>query len=210
MKRLSQRLTLCRWPFKRSGMTLPEVMVASASASLILTGLLMMFLMVNKINQATAAQLYVQTRARSALDYIVWDVRRAERASVYVSFATNSSGINVQATNSDVGSYVVFQISSNSLAAGDQRFHHYHMGNYQSLGNGITNGRLYFFTCDSETNLATKSATQELVRGITNPTHVFDWINGVMNLNVRIADENDADGKQIIYLRSSVAFRNGD
>jgi Tfp pilus assembly protein PilV len=192
------------------GMTLAEVMMASASASLILTGLLMMFLMINKINQATSAQLYVQTRARTALDYTVWDVRRAERASVYANFATNSSGINITATNADFGSYVVFQLPTNTLAAGDQRFHHYYMGSHQSPGNGITNARLYFFTCASETNLATKSATQELVRGITNPEYVFDWINGVINLNIRIADENDADGKQIIYLRSSVAFRNGD
>ncbi len=168
-----------------------------------------MYLMVNKITAAGISQLQVQTRARSALDTIVYDVRRAQRAVIYSTYSTNAGGtMIVGATNSDAGAYLICQLSTNTVPGGTNFYHHFYVANFNSLGNGITNATLYYFNCNDETNLATKSATVELVRGLTNPDRVFDWINGVVNINIRVADENDVDGKQIIYLRSSVAFRN--
>lgn len=191
------------------GMTLVEIMMASASASMIMIGVMLMFLMVNKITASGISQLQVQTKARSALDSIVYDVRRAQRAVIYSTYSTNGAGTYITgATNGDAGAYMIFQLSTNTVPGGTNQYHHYYLANFQSLGNGITNARLYYFTCNAETNLTTKSTTVELVRGITNPDRVFDWINGVVNINIRVADENDVDGKQIIYLRSAVAFRN--
>lgn len=190
-------------------MTLVEMMFAMGSASLILTSLVLIFLMCNKISSGGIAQLAIQGKARQGLDAIVSDVRRSERAVIYSTY--NGASTFSGSTNSDAGSYMIFQLATNTLnGATDQQFHHYYVGNLTSLGNGVTNGILYFFTCAAETNLATKSATVEIVRGVTNPNQVFDWVNGVVNINIRVADENDADGKQIIYLRSAVAFRNGD
>ncbi len=193
---------------KIRGMTLMEVIVAATVASIIIIGILMVYLASTKMASAGMGQLNVQAKARQAIDFILNDVRRSERATVYSAYngSVTFSGI----TNADAGAYVIFQMPTNLVVAPDKQFHHYYIGNLRSLGNGITNGTLYYFTCDAETNLSSKTADVELVRGVTNPDRVFDWINGVMNLNVRIADENDADGKQIIYLRSSVAFRNGD
>lgn len=195
--------------YSASGMTLIEVMMASASASMILIGIILMFLMVNKITASGIAQLQVQTKARSALDSIVYDVRRAQRAVIYSSYSTNGAGTYITgATNGDAGAYMIFQLPTNTVPGGTNQYHHYYLSHFQSMGNSITNARLYYFTCNSETNLTSKGPTIELVRGITNPDRVFDWINGVVNINIRVADENDVDGKQIIYLRSAVAFRN--
>jgi len=190
----------------RRGMTLIEVIVAAGAASIIIISILLVYLAATRIASGAMGQLNVQSKARQSLDYILNDVRRSERADIYTSYSgTNSFG---SGTNDVAGGYAIFQLPTNGIVAPDQQYHHYYIGNIKSLGNGITNGTLYFFTCAAETNLSTKSADVELVRGVTNPDRVFDWINGVMNLNIRIADENDADGKQIIYLRSSVAFRN--
>jgi prepilin-type N-terminal cleavage/methylation domain-containing protein len=192
---------------RSNGMTLVEMMISMAAASLIMAGIILTYLACQKITSAGIAQLAIQAKARQAMDAILTDVRRSENAWVYPSYlGTNTfSG----STNSDAGAYVIFQIPTNTLSsASDLPYHHYYMGNLRSLGNGITNGTLYMFYCNNYSNLTGKSADIELVRGITNPDRVFDWINGVMNLNIRVADENDVDGKQIIYLRSAVAFRN--
>lgn len=188
-------------------MTLVEVLVSVGAGSMIMAGIILTYLACGKVTSAGMAQLAVQAKARQAMDTILNDVRRSEGAAVYASYqgaATFAGG-----TNSDAGAYVIFRMDTNALnGASDRLYHHYYIGSLKSMGNGITNGTLYFFLCNAETNLSTKTADSELIRGITNPDRVFDWINGVMNLNIRVADENDVDGKQIIYLRSSVAFRN--
>ncbi len=194
---------------KKSGMTLLELMFACGTASMVMTAMMLTYLATIKISSAAMAQLAVQSKARKGLDEILYDVRRSERAAIYTSYQGQTTFAS--ATNSDAGAYMIFQISTNTLnGALDQQFHHYYIGNLKSLGGGVTNGTLFFFNCAAETNLATKSTDKELIRGVTNPDRVFDWINGVVNLNMRVADENDVDGKQIIYLRSAVAFRNGD
>lgn len=185
-------------------MTLLEVMIASAAASIILTAVVTTYLAVTKVTAGGIAQLAVQSKARKGLDDIINDVRRSERAVIYSTYPA------VGSTNADAGAYMIFQLSTNTLMTGEQQFHHYYIGNLKNLGNGITNGTLFFFDCAGETNLTTKSVDREIIRGVTNPDRVFDWVSGVVNINMRVADENDVDGNQIIYLRSAIAFRNGD
>lgn len=194
---------------QKRAMTLVEVMVSVAAGSIILTSLMMIYLAGTRMSSAAIAQLAVQAKARQGLDAITYDVKRSERAVIYSSYQGASTFTS--STNSDSGAYIIFQLSTNVLnGVSDQRFHHYYIGSLKSLGGGVTNGTLYYFNCAQETNLTTKSTDVELVRGVTNPDYIFDWINGVVNINMRVADENDVDGKQIIYLRSAVAFRNGD
>jgi len=192
----------------RRGFTLAEVMVAAASASIVMVGLVGVYLATTKVASSGLAQLGVQAKARQGLDTILYDVRRSQSAIIYSTY--NGDATFTGNTNSDAGAYMIFNIPTNTIAVGDQQYHHYYVGNLRDLGNGVTNGTLYYFNCASDTNIATKSTDVEVVRGVTNPDRVFDWINGVVNVNIRIADENDVDGKQIIYLRSAVAFRNGD
>jgi hypothetical protein len=193
---------------KHHAMTLVEVMIAIAAASAILTGVILIYISSSKITSGAIAQLAVQAQARQGIDRILNDVKRSERAVIYTSF--NGAATYAGSTNTDAGAYIIFQLSTNTLTAGELQYHHYYIGNLKSLGNGVTNGTLYTFSSSVETDLSTAGASNIVVRGVTNPDRVFDWINGVVNLNIRLADENDVDGKQIIYLRSAVAFRNGD
>lgn len=190
------------------GMTLVELMIAMGVASVVLTGAVLIYLTCTKITSGGMAQLAVQMKARNALDAIQYDVKRSQRAVIYPSYLGSSTFTGPPSTTS--GAYIIFQLPTNTLNGPlDQPFHHYYVGNLKSIGNGVTNGTLYSFNCASDTNLTTKSPDVQLIQGVTNPDLVFDWINGVININIRVADENDVDGKQVIYLRSAVAFRNG-
>lgn len=196
-------------PIQCKGMTFIEVIIASATLTMILTGMVLIYLLCTKVTSAGIAQFTIQADARHGLDAIMYDVRRSQRAVIYSSYQGQDTFAGT--TNSDAGAYIIFQLPTNTLnGVTDQPYHHYYMGNLKVIGSGLTNGTLYFFNCNAETNLITKSTDAELVHGVTNPDRVFDWINGVVNINIRVADENDVDGKQVIYLRSAVAFRNGD
>ena len=189
--------------------TLAEIMVAMGVMTMMMAGILLIYMSSTKIASAGINQLTVQARARNCMDTVLNDVRRSQQAVIYSTY--NGQATFTGNTNSDAGSYIIFNIPTNTLnGVTDQQYHHYYVGNLKVFANNLTNGTLYTFTCNSDTNLNAKSADRELVRGLTNPDRVFDWINGVVNINVRVADENDADGKQIIYLRSAVSFRNGD
>ena len=181
-------------------MTLVEVMVATGSASIVLIGIMLIYLASLKMSSAGNAQLCVQSRARQGLDRILYDIRKAEDAVIYSSY--------LGPTNADAGAYLVAQFPTNIVVFPDQPYHHYYIGNIKALSSGVTNGTLYFFTSLDGITLPATNTHVELIRGVTNPNQVFDWINGVVNINIRVADENDVDGKQIIFLRSAVAFRN--
>ena len=181
-------------------MTLVEVMIAAGSASIVMLGTLFVYLACVKMSSAGYAQLGIQAKARQGLDRILYDVRKSASATIYDSY--------LGATNTDAGAYMVVQIPTNIVVSPDQPYHHYYVGNLKALSAGVTNGTLYFFRTADGITLPPTSTHEAIIRGVTNPDRVFDWINGVVNLNIRVADENDVDGKQIIYLRSAIAFRN--
>lgn len=178
-------------------------MVAAACMTLVMLGFVLFYLACTKMTAGSMSQLKVQAVARQGLDRILFSVRRASNAPGSTTIYATFGG----ATNTDAGAYMVVTISTNVLQTGELPFHHYYVGNLQGFPNGLTNGTLYFFMSSSSTPPA-PSPPIEIIRGVTNPDRVFDWINGVVNINIRVADENDQDGKQIVYLRSAVAFRN--
>lgn len=189
---------------RRNSFTLTEVMVATGTASITMIGFIMCYMSFTKIVAGTMNQLKVQSYARQGMDMITWDVRRAISATIYTSY--------LGATNADSGAYIMIQFPSNAFSAPytNKLYHHYYVGSLQGFNNGLTNGRLYYFESASTntTTFPATSAHREVIRGVSNSDRVFDWINGAVNVNIRVADENDYDGKQIIYLRSAVAFRN--
>ncbi len=190
---------------KIEGFTLSEVMVSVGVASMVMIAFILSYLSFTKIVAGTMNQLKIQAAARKGLDMVLWDVRRGIGGTIYSTYGAT-------VTNSDAGAYMMIQFPSNAFPSPftNKLFHHYYVGTLQGFNNGLTNGRLYYFESAS-TNSASYPATNthiEIIRGISNSDRVFDWINGVVNINIRVADENDYDGKQIIYLRSAVAFRN--
>ncbi len=195
---------------KTGGFTLTEIMVSMGVSSMVMIGFILCYLSFTKMISGTMNQLKVQSYARQGLDYILWDIRRGIGCSIYSKFGDT-------VTNSDAGAYIVIQFPTNAFPAPYTNkwnsatvYHHYYVTNIAGYANGLTNGALMYFesgTTNSGTYPALAQRT-ELIRGVSNSDRTFDWINGVININIRVADENDADGKQIIYLRSAVAFRN--
>lgn len=183
----------------RRGMTLIEVMITIGVFSILMTGLLVFYLYCVQLSSGAMNQLNVQRIARSGVDRITDELRIGSTATIF-----NAFGANPVASSNGVGAYFRVTAPSNSVAG--QVFRHFYVSN---TAGAFTRG-IYFYS-GATTNEGPSTAQGEpalIVDGITNTNDVFQQVGGSFVINVRVVDPNDRDGKQVIYIRTNVAFRN--
>jgi prepilin-type N-terminal cleavage/methylation domain-containing protein len=186
------------------GMTLVEVMISVGVFSIVMSGLVYVYLASAKQASANIAQLTIQSLARDGMDKIMDDLRRGDTASIFNVYPVGTQ------TSTNKGSYFRVLCPTNSVASSSELWRHFYTSNVTLTVSGATNASLYYYT-SATSNAGPSSALGqpwEIVRGITNPDVLFEQVGGTVTVNIRVVDPNDSDGKQVIFLRSAVSFRN--
>jgi type II secretory pathway pseudopilin PulG len=188
----------------KNAMTLLEVMISVGVFSLIMGGLIQIFLQSTKQASANIAQLNIQRLARSGMDKIMDDVRKGDTASLFPKFPVGTQ------ISTNKGSYFRVLCPTNSVASSSELWRHFYTSNITLTVNGATNASLYYYTSATSNAGPSKAANQPwmIMEGITNPDILFEQVGGSFTINVRVVDPDDRDGKQVIFLRSAVSFRN--
>ncbi len=186
-------------------MTLLEVMVSMGIFSMIMLGLLEIYLLSTRLSSGNFGQLNIQRQARAGMDTIMGELRRGSTATIYNSFSSSP----VISTSSQ-GMYFRVYSPTNSITTTSELYSHFFVSNITRLANGATNASLYYYTSTSSNTAPnrTKGEPFQIMDGITNPEMVFQQYGGAFVVNIRLVDPNDQDGKQVIFLRSSIALRN--
>ncbi len=180
-------------------MTLVEMVVAVGVFSMLMLGLLAFYLYCVQISSGGMNQLNVQRIARSGVDRITDELRIGSTATIFSNY-----GANPIASTNGVGAYFQVYAPSNSVAG--QVYRHFYVSN---TAGAFTKG-IYFYSGAtlSEGPSAAQGEPMLIVDGITNTNEVFQQVGGSFVINVRVVDPNDRDGKQVIFIRTNVAFRN--
>jgi type II secretory pathway pseudopilin PulG len=190
--------------FRTKAMTLVEMMISVGVFSLIMGGLIEIYLQSAKQASANIDQLNIQRLARSGMDHIMDDLRRGDTASIYIKYPQAA-----QATTNK-GSYFRVLCPTNAVASSSEIWRHFYTSNIVLTTSGSTNASLYYYT-SATSNAGPSSAAGQpwlIMQGITNPDILFEQVGGSVTINVRVVDPNDRDGKQVIFLRSAISFRN--
>lgn len=185
------------------GMTIIEMIITVGVFSILMLGLLAFYLYCTQLSSGGMNQLNVQRIARSGVDKITDELRLGSTATIY-----NNYGANPVVSSNGLGAYFRVIAPSNSVAG--QIYRHFYVSNTPSGGAGGFTRGVWFFS-GAATNEGPSSAQGEpmlIVDGITNTNDVFQQVGGSFVINVRVVDPNDRDGKQVIYIRTCVAFRN--
>lgn len=183
----------------RRGMTLIEVMVTVGVFSIVMLGLLSIYLYCTQLSSGGMNQLNVQRIARSGVDRITDELRLGSTAAIYKNF-----GANPTISSNGMGAYFRIQAPSNAVAG--QIYRHFFVSN---TANEFTRG-VWFFS-GASTNAGPDASRGEpllIVDGLSNTNDIFQQVGGSFVINIRVVDPNDRDGKQVIFIRTSVAFRN--
>jgi len=186
-------------------MTLVEVMIAIGILSMIMVGLLGVYLTCTHLCSGSMGQLNIQSQARSGIDTIMDDLRRGSTAEIFVTYSSTPT-----LSPSGQGQYFRVLCPTNSVPSSNEIYRHFYIGNIKTLDNGLTNATLFYYTSGtaSEAPLSSQGEPREIVSGITNPEMIFQQVGGAFVINIRLIDPNDQDGKQVIFLRSTIALRN--
>ncbi len=185
--------------------TLVEMMITVAIYSIVIGGLATIYISSIKVASGTRGQLNVQSLARKGIDTMMEDLRRGNTAQIFDAYSLSPT----LSTNGQ-GKYFRVLCPTNSVVSASQIYRHFYISNITILANGLTNSMLYYYTSGS-TNEAPSSVEGEpemIIDGVTNPEMIFQQVGGAFVFNIRLVDPNDQDGKQVIFLRSAVAFRN--
>jgi hypothetical protein len=184
-------------------MTLIEMMITVGVFSILMLGLLTFYLTCTQLSSGGMNQLNVQRIARGGVDKITDELRIGSTATIFYNF-----GANPVASTNGLGAYFRVTAPSNSVAG--QIYRHFYVSNTPSAGAGSFSRGVWFYSgaTTNEGPTASQGEPTLIVDGLTNTNDVFQQVGGSFVINVRVVDPNDRDGKQVIYIRTNVAFRN--
>ena len=180
-------------------MTMVELMITVGVFSILMMGLLSFYLYCVQISSGGMNQLNVQRIVRSGVDRITDELRIGSTATIFYNY-----GASPVASTNGVGAY--FRVYAPSNSVDGQVYRHFYVSN---AAGPFTKG-IYFYS-GATTNEGPSAAQGEptlIMDGVTNTNDVFQQVGGSFLINVRVVDPNDRDGKQVIYIRTNVAFRN--
>jgi len=185
-------------------MTLVEMMVSVGVFSLIMGGLFQIYIQSAKQASANIAQLNVQRLARAGMDRIMDDLRKGDTAQIYANYPVGTQ------ISTNKGAYFRVLCPTSSVASAAELWRHFYTSNLTTTVSGATNATLYYYTSATSNAgpIAAQGQPRNIMEGITNPDILFEQVGGTITINVRVVDPNDRDGKQVIFLRSAISFRN--